>query len=523
MVLSGQVINGTYHIDRRLGCGGMADVFLVTHARLPRQFALKLLRMEIGSQRDFLDRFRREAEILASIRSAHIVDVVDWDYTYDGQPFIAMEYLEGETLSAFLQRTGAMPLAAALDIFAQIGEGLCAAHAVGVVHRDLKPSNIFLDRNGGRPNFVKILDFGIAKLTQDARTPLTAHASVMGTPGYMAPEQALGRVEQIDHRADQFSLAVILYEMLAGQPAFFTPGEALYRTLERVVHEEPPPLADSPLSRVLQRAMAKRPEERYGSLREFMDAVAAAGLLGQYPAQTLALPTYQEVATSELGERRRWLPIFASALLVGGGIIALGSLGSFGPRLSALRAAGQREITASRPAPSTKSEPASSPEAPAMEATREAAGSASPLPSAEPAPVKSGTLAAVSGAASKELVPGTRAAPLRLAEPAASSAAADAAAASRRGAAGPTRTFWFSGVDAAQERVLRVCAEKELRTLPGLPSGVIQLERSGALQVVQGPLLVHRSGLTSCLRQAFAALGSEPPRAATIHVLVARR
>ena len=139
MLQSGQVINGTYLVDHRLGFGGMADVFLVTHARIPRQFALKLLRVEIGEQRDFLDRFRREAEILASIRSAHIVDVIDWDYTYDGQPFIAMEYLEGETLAALLHRTGALPVATALDIFAQIGEGLCAAHAAGVVHRDLKP------------------------------------------------------------------------------------------------------------------------------------------------------------------------------------------------------------------------------------------------------------------------------------------------------------------------------------------------------------------------------------------------
>ena len=415
-----------------------------------------------------------------------------------------------------------MPLLAALDIFAQIGEGLCAAHAVGVVHRDLKPSNIFLDRNGGRPNFVKILDFGIAKLTLDGRTPLTAHASVMGTPGYMAPEQALGRVETVDHRADQFSLAVILYEMLAGQPAFFTPGEALYRTLERVVHEEPPPLADSPLSRVLQRAMAKRPEDRYPALREFMDAVAAAGLCGQYPAQTLALPTYQDVVTSELGERRRWLPILAAALLIGGGSIALLASGPLLPRLSAWRAAAHRRSAASMPAPSVQPEPAVNPQAPTADSAREAAGLASPLPGAESATVKSGTFSAGGGAASKELVPGSRAAPLRPPEPAAAIAATEAAA-SRRSAAGPTRTFWFSGVDAAQEKVLRVCTEKELKPLPGLPSGIIQLERSGALQVVQGPLLVHRSGLTSCLRQAFAALGSEPPRAATIHVLVARR
>jgi len=494
MLQSGQVINGTYHVDRRLGCGGMADVFLVTHARIPRQFALKLLRVEIGERRDFLDRFRREAEILASIRSAHIVDVIDWDYTYDGQPFLAMEYLEGETLAAYLHRCGALPEETALDIFAQIGEGLCAAHAVGVVHRDLKPSNIFLDCNGGRPNFVKILDFGIAKLTQDARTPLTAHASVMGTPGYMAPEQALGRVEQIDHRADQFSLAVILYEMLSGQPAFFTPGEALYRTLDRVVNEAPPPISDSAVARVLQRALAKLPEQRYGSVREFMDAVAQAGLLGQYPPQTLLFPPASpEAETSQTPGRRILGPLLGVGLILGGGLLGWTLLGPVRASLHPLAARRSAETTS----PSAAAVPPKEPRLPAAVT--------SVLP-AEPAP--------------GPVLPAPR--PADFPSP---GAVEEPAAGSRRssGAVAVARTFAFSGVDAAQEKVLRVCVDKELRTLPGLPSGVIELQRSGALQVVHGPLVVHRSGLTGCLRQAFAATGTEPPRAVTIRVLVSRR
>jgi serine/threonine-protein kinase len=503
MLQSGQVINGTYLVDHRLGFGGMADVFLVTHARIPRQFALKLLRVEIGEQRDFLDRFRREAEILASIRSAHIVDVIDWDYTYDGQPFIAMEYLEGETLSALLQRQGALPIETALDIFAQIGEGLCAAHAAGVVHRDLKPSNIFLDRHGGRPNFVKILDFGIAKLTQDARTPLTAHASVMGTPGYMAPEQAVGRLDLVDHRADQFALALILYEMLAGQPAFFTPGEALYRTLERVVHEEPAALPDSPLARALQRALAKQPAARYGSVREFMDAVAAAGERGQDAPQTLVYPASREVDPRPLAAGRRWPLVGAAALLGGAVVVGLVLWGRAAPQ-SGVGSGGRagadtrESVAAALPGALAESRPAAAPpETPPA-----------PRPEAAPGP---------SGGRPEPTAVGGRAAD------AAAGAAGEPAGVGRRGATAAARTFWFSGVDAAQEKVLRICAEKELRTLPGLPSGVIQLERSGALQVVQGPLVVHRSGLTSCLRQAFAATGSEPPRAATIHVLAARR
>ena len=513
MLQSGQVINGTYLVDRRLGFGGMAEVFLVTHARIPRQFALKLLRVEIGERQNFLDRFRREAEILATVRSAHIVDVMDWDYTYDGQPFIAMEYLEGETLAAFLHRSGALPVETALDIFAQIGEGLCAAHAVGVIHRDLKPNNIFLDRNGGRPNFVKILDFGIAKLTEDTRTPLTAHASVMGTPGYMAPEQAVGRLEGIDQRADQFALAVILYEMLSGRPAFYTPGEALYRTLERLVNEDPVPLGDSPLARVVGRALAKQPEWRYASVRELMDAVAQAALQGQYPPQTLALPTRPELEVPTGEQRGRlWLPIVGSALLVIAAVAwrLLNPAGATLQRGSGQRAGAPVGVPGGSADRSTGGQilPARDTAAELKPRVGEAlvggpAGSPAIVASPVPRPAEPSTGA------------GTGATPGAI-EPASPSRRTSSSAA-------PYRTFVISGVDAAQEKVLRICAEKELRTLPGLPGGVIELERSGALQVVQGPLVVHRSGLTGCLRQAFAATGSEPPRAATIRVLVSRR
>jgi tRNA A-37 threonylcarbamoyl transferase component Bud32 len=481
MLAAGQVINGTYQVDRRLGCGGMADVFLVTHARLPRQFALKLLRVEIGERRDFLDRFRREAEILATVRSAHIVDVVDWDYTYDGQPYLAMEYLEGETLAALLHRSGALQVETALDIFAQIGEGLCAAHAVGVVHRDLKPSNIFLDRHGGRPNFVKILDFGIAKLTEDARTPLTAHASVLGTPGYMAPEQALGRVEQLDHRADQFALAVILYEMLAGQPAFYVQGEVLYRTLERVIHEDPPPLPDSPVARALQRALAKAPEQRYESVREFVDTVLAAHEGGVVPISAVATLPWIE---GHSAPRRRWQgPLAATVLIVGGGLL-YGLLHG--------RGGGPRPAGPPRP-----------------EATPGASSAAPAAPPAEPhnaePPIPAPT------------------------EPMSATGEPTGGAATGRPAARVYRNFTIlstgsgPGISPAQEKVLRICADKELRTLPGLPAGVIQLERSGALQVVAGPRVVYSSGLTSCLRQAFAATGSDPPRAAAIRVQLLHR
>src|ERR1700712_4661071 len=191
MLQPGHVINETYRVERLLGSGGMADVYVVTHMRMPRKFALKVMRLEFNTRQAFLDRFNQEGEILATIRHPHIVDVTDRNQLPDGNPYLVMELLDGEDLSTFLTRTGSLSVPVALRICGQIGDALEAAHKVGVVHRDLKPSNIFLSKEGQVLNFVKVLDFGIAKMTSTDKTPMTAPAALMGTPAYMAPEQAL--------------------------------------------------------------------------------------------------------------------------------------------------------------------------------------------------------------------------------------------------------------------------------------------------------------------------------------------
>jgi len=273
----GQILSGTYRVDRLLGRGGMAEVYAVTHTRLGRQFALKLLRLDLALRGPFLARFEREAEILGRLRHPHIVDVSDWNRTAEGEPYLVMELLAGEDLGRFLCRSGALSPRRALAITAQIGAALSAAHRVGVVHRDLKPSNIFLLAAGPLPDFVKVLDFGIARLEQPDK-PLTGAEELLGTPGYMAPEQAQRRAGEVDPRADQFALAAILYELLAGRPAFYRPGESVFSSLERVLHTEPPPLPPAArlpsIERALARALRKCPAERFPSVEAFLAAAA---------------------------------------------------------------------------------------------------------------------------------------------------------------------------------------------------------------------------------------------------------
>ena len=274
----GSELAGTYRITRLLGQGGMACVYEVTHARLPTRMAAKVITGELGRDPKFLQRFRQEAEILALLRHPHVVHVSDWNVTAQGQPYLVMELLEGEDLSQRIKRTGAIPVEEALPIFLQVGDALQAAHDQGVVHRDLKPGNIFLLSKGAFRNYVKVLDFGIAKDINARSGPRTKKAEILGTPAYMAPEQVRG-TNSIGVGADQFALALVLYEMLAGRSAFYVPGEDMLQTLARVLLEEPPPLTQHPqLDAVLRRALNKDPVARFPSIREFVAATGAMDL-----------------------------------------------------------------------------------------------------------------------------------------------------------------------------------------------------------------------------------------------------
>jgi serine/threonine-protein kinase len=276
---AGRILCNSYRILRPLDVGGMAIVYEAEHLRLKRLVAVKFLSNDSDDLQMGL-RFRREAEVLARLNHPHIVKVMDFDTTETGEPFLVMELLHGETLGSRLERECMLGLREALAIAAQLALGLAAAHQAQIVHRDLKPANVFLEAIPGEPAQVKLLDFGISK-TASRSQRLTHEHMVLGTPEYMAPEQAAGSTSLVDHRADQYSLAAIVYEMLSGRPPFPS-GDDIGALLRRVIHERPQPLIElSPwlgsVSAVVMRGLAKEPRERFPSITAFAEALRSAG------------------------------------------------------------------------------------------------------------------------------------------------------------------------------------------------------------------------------------------------------
>jgi serine/threonine protein kinase len=234
---------GPYEIVAPLGAGGMGEVYRGRDARLSREVAIKVLPAEIASDSGRLERFEKEARAASSLNHPNIVTIYDIG-TSDSHSYIAMELVEGKTVREILHG-GPLPLRRLLSLAAQISDGLAKAHAAGIVHRDLKPENLMVTKDG----FVKILDFGLAKLAlagfetaENQNAPTVTRATepgtVLGTVGYMSPEQASGH--PVDFRSDQFSLGAILYEMAAGKRAF--ERATAVQTLSAIIQEEPDPL-----------------------------------------------------------------------------------------------------------------------------------------------------------------------------------------------------------------------------------------------------------------------------------------
>jgi serine/threonine protein kinase len=283
----GVVLDGAYKIDGLLGQGGMGAVYLATQLRLEKTVAIKVMARELTSNPEALERFRREARVSSSLGHPHIVQVNDFSTTPSGEPFLVMEFLEGEDLDHRLRQVGRLAPRQVVHIVRQVASALAATHAKTIVHRDLKPGNIYLLAAAGESDFVKVLDFGISKV-RSATTKLTRTSSIMGTPNYMSPEQAKGNIDDIDERTDQWALACIAWECLCGVGPFV--GENVPSILFQIVHESPADLLSKvpglhpQVERVLLRALAKNKTERFASVTEFAEALAQAAMGAPAPS-----------------------------------------------------------------------------------------------------------------------------------------------------------------------------------------------------------------------------------------------
>ena len=285
-MVAGSIIKDTYQLTQKIGAGGMGEVWEAHNPRVPRvKYAIKFLFGYTRGTEQF-DRFEREAHILMSLNHNHITKIHDYDPNYF-PPFIALEYLEGQPLSKRIQGRNeegerGLPLQEILHIVSQVGDALQVTHQQGIIHRDLKPENIFLcDQAHTHLPLVKVLDFGVSKISGGQQITQHQHG-FLGTPHYMSPEQALGN-ENVDHRADQFSLAIIIYEMLSGELPF--KGEQIVQIATQIVHGDPPyirelcPELSEEAAQALHRAFCKSPHDRFESCQALIDAFSQGASL----------------------------------------------------------------------------------------------------------------------------------------------------------------------------------------------------------------------------------------------------
>src|ERR1700727_414127 len=317
-LVAGTKLDG-YEVLGLLGAGGMGEVYRARDPVLKREVAIKVLPSFVSQDPDRLRRFEQEAQAAAALNHPNILAVHRFG-TFEGAPYLVSELLEGETLRQQLERSP-LPVRKVIDHGVQIAHGLAAAHDKGIVHRDLKPENLFVTKNGR----IKILDFGLAKLIQSqpdpdgvapTQTRGTDPGMVVGTVGYMAPEQVRGKA--IDHRADIFAFGAILYEMLAGKRAFQRPTSA--ETMSAILNEDPPGISQiartTPpgLQRIVHRCLEKNPEQRFQSASDLAFAQEALSESGISSA----------VASPALIQRKSGKPLLWSGCVVG--ILALAAV-----------------------------------------------------------------------------------------------------------------------------------------------------------------------------------------------------
>jgi serine/threonine protein kinase len=334
--LVGSVLQDAYQVTRLIGQGGMGAVYEGVQTRLRKRVAIKVMDRNLAANTEALARFRREIDVTAKLAHPNIVQVSDFGTVPTGEPYLVMEYLDGEDLEHRLERVGRVSFAAAVGIVNQLASALAVTHAEGIVHRDLKPANVFLVKIPGQTDFVKVVDFGISKVLKASTTKLTRAQMIVGTPEYMSPEQAAGKVDEIDHRSDQWSLACIAWHMLVGQQPFVGPD--VNAILHQVMNGEPPPLGPglAPLlpgkvEGVLRRALSKRQIDRFPTVTAFAKAFEAAAPLDTpmrpvgpaAPAKDSLFvrhPPRGAAAPPRAGRRLLWLGAAALAAATGVGV-----------------------------------------------------------------------------------------------------------------------------------------------------------------------------------------------------------
>jgi eukaryotic-like serine/threonine-protein kinase len=288
--LLGTLLAGRYRIEALIGSGGMGAVYRAEHVHMRKAVAVKVLHKEMTAFPEVVARFEREAVAAGRIEHPHVVSASDFGQLEDGSFYLVLEFIEGQSLAKLVSKVGAISPIRALCITRQIVEALQAAHSVGIVHRDLKPDNVMLVEKDDEPDFVKVLDFGIAKIKVEEtveQPALTQIGTVFGTPEYMSPEQARG--ELVDARADLYTVGVILFEMLAGVSPF--KDDDLVVVLTRHLTADPPPLptgVDPTIVDLVLRLMRKNRDERVQSAAELIERIdmiltastSAAGFAG---------------------------------------------------------------------------------------------------------------------------------------------------------------------------------------------------------------------------------------------------
>ena len=291
--LVGTVLAGRYKVISVIGDGGMGRVYLGEHVTLRKKIAIKVLKQEFCHDRTNVERFLQEARAASMIRHENIVDIIDFGEVPGGSVFFVMELLDGSDLADMIKELGRLPWLRTRNVLLQVVRALRAAHESGIIHRDMKPGNVFLTKRSSVADYVKVLDFGIAKV-DDQNTGLTRTGAVFGTAGYMAPEQACG--DPVDGRTDVYAVGCMMYEMLTGNTPF--PGNNFMRVLTQHLNEPPRPpreaYPDADISEeveiIILTALQKRPEDRFQDMGALEQAIAQAnGEVATVPPQNRPL------------------------------------------------------------------------------------------------------------------------------------------------------------------------------------------------------------------------------------------